>query len=251
MRKICVSLAVVASLLFTGLVAAQCWGQQPTLGRASPTERIVLSKINTTEYAVSIDGKQVGNFDLSNMTFRPCDSKKWGDPIKLLEIEDPQDWREHGVDKSKLKIRNPVTSDIEIPDDSKKLRVTVIGGVATRAKAVEDITDAKLDVVLWQCSKDHWSLADTETGKPAFKNDGSPTIYVQAPDGKVLHRQDDDKGVVGAIRKASKDYKFENDPDLRKEVVPLSPLAAPIGVLPMLLMLAGAAFVFFRHQLGV
>ena len=34
----------------------------------------------------------------------------------------------------------------------------------------------------------HWSL------EPGFVTTGSPTIYCQAPSGKVLHRQDDYQG---------------------------------------------------------
>jgi hypothetical protein len=61
---------------------------------------------------------------------------------------------------------------------------------------------------------------------------GSPTIYLQAPDGKVLHRQDDYRpGDLGAIRKAIARYDAKKDPDARRPAV---------AGLPLLLVMGGA-----------
>ena len=55
--------------------------------------------------------------------------------------------------------------------------------------------------------------------KPGFVTSGQPTIYCQAPDGKVLHRQDDYGGpeqLAEAARKAKPNYRPENDPNVNR-----------------------------------
>jgi hypothetical protein len=73
-----------------------------------------------------------------------------------------------------------------------------------------------------------------------FKTDGDPTVYCQAPSGKVLHRQDDYQGgpdaLIGALRKAKANYDPKRDPDLRKAdtitqlAVNLFPFAIAAGI---------------------
>jgi hypothetical protein len=67
-----------------------------------------------------------------------------------------------------------------------------------------------------------YSPDDWEVSRFGFVTTGSPTIYIQQPDGKVLHRQDDYKGlddlkvVFSKIRVKDPNYDPSKDPDLRK-----------------------------------
>jgi hypothetical protein len=97
-------------------------------------------------------------------------------------------------------------------------------------------------------------LKDGVTGQTLFKVDGRPTVYLQAPDGKVLHRQDDFKGPddFQAIRKAIKSYDAGKDVDLRKTPAPddkKAPTPAAPAISPWLLIGGAAAlFLFLRSQ---
>ena len=56
-----------------------------------------------------------------------------------------------------------------------------------------------------------------------FVTAGTPTVYLQAPDGKVLHRQDNySPGDFQAIRKAIDKYDAKRDPDVRQASAPVS-----------------------------
>ncbi|GIW83079.1 MAG: hypothetical protein KatS3mg105_4886 [Gemmatales bacterium] len=67
---------------------------------------------------------------------------------------------------------------------------------------------------------ENWAL------RPGFVTSGRPTIYVQSPDGEVLHRQDDYEGGIGALsvaleracqlRRRNPLYRPQLDPDLRQ-----------------------------------
>jgi len=62
---------------------------------------------------------------------------------------------------------------------------------------------------------DHWAIA-----RQGFQTGGQPTIYIQKPDGVVLHRQDDYQGGAEALaevlRKLDPNYQPEKDRDRRK-----------------------------------
>ena len=123
-----------------------------------------------------------------------------------------------------------------LPDFTGKQRVTVIGSQADRQRVLADLarTPEAAKVVLKDYAPDHWAVAQS-----GFKTTGSPTIYVQAADGKVLHRQDDYKGgvagVVKALRRADPAYDPSKDPDLRVDPVkpaPITPAPVPAPVAP-------------------
>jgi len=141
----------------------------------------------------------------------------------------------YGVDSSKLERGkhehyflngNPVSKDTAIrkvsgiPDDSKLLRVTVIGAEEDRKLVVNDFKNNPIFkefhdlVVLQDYPPEHWSVKDA-----GFFTEGKPVIYIQQPNGKVLHRQNDyvdgPEGLVTALRKADPNYRREGDPDLR------------------------------------
>jgi len=139
-------------------------------------------------------------------------------------------------------------------DDSGKLRLTVIGTEADRRRVLDDLKSRLADIAS-QClvqdySPDHWAVA-----RAGFYTAGKPTIYVQAPDGKVLHRQDDyTDGAEGLrlafeqLRKPDPDYRPDKDPDLRRPVRGLLSrvfeiLMYPFRVILSWLLAAGVAFI--------
>jgi hypothetical protein len=81
----------------------------------------------------------------------------------------------------------------------------------------------------------HWHVA------AGFVTTGQPTLYVQLPDGQVLHRQDDyadgAEGLAaalaqaGRLRKPAPDYKPEADRDLRRRLLPGFRVPASVYVL--------------------
>jgi hypothetical protein len=106
-----------------------------------------------------------------------------------------------------------------IPDDSGKLHLTIIGAETERQRVLTDLATAP-DLAEFRdrfsvqdYPADHWAV--TLCG---FYTAGHPTIYLQLPSGKVLHRQDDYDGpkrLAEALRRASSSYDAQRDPDLR------------------------------------
>jgi hypothetical protein len=116
-----------------------------------------------------------------------------------------------------------------VPDDADKVRLTVIGADSDRRTVAADL-DAhpalkalKEKLVVQSYPPSHWAVAGA-----GFRTDGRPTIYLQAPDGQVLHRQDDYAGgadrLAAAIRRADPNYDPAKDPDLTR---PKAPAPAP------------------------
>lgn len=116
-----------------------------------------------------------------------------------------------------------IVGDKKLTDDSNKLRVTIIADDGTQKRVIADINSLIKDINEWAIVRgyppNHWCL------EPGFVTMGNPTVYCQAPGGKVLHRQDDYDGggedLAGALRKAKSSYDAKKDPDLRKPVFPL------------------------------
>lgn len=280
-------LSLLAALCLVGSVAAQCCGpncQVPS--RVDPPAMSLTRVPGADQWGVYLHGRQVGTFDAAGRKFRPYDEKtdRWGDEVGLDPVtwaaagackcvkckcaEDPvvgQSWQEHGVDEGKLRKSRYVVNGREvsqgeahravgdaIPDESKKLTVTLIGSKAERDKVAADLrtldpaTAARVNV--WSVPPDHHSLKDTETGQVVGKTDGHPTVYVQAPDGKVLHRQDDAVQAVEAVRKAVKGYDPAKDPDLRKPSHPVDPAAPSSNLIPICCLVAVGAFVLWSRS---
>lgn len=111
-----------------------------------------------------------------------------------------------------------------IPDDRHKLRLTIIGSEEECRRVLDDLEKhpelaACKNLVLVQSYRPtHWAVRDV-----GFVTTGHPTIYLQAPDGRVLHRQDDYQGGAErlslAIRKADPSYRPDKDPDLTKPAI--------------------------------
>jgi hypothetical protein len=199
------------------------------------------------------NGVQVGGWDYDARYWRAYDAVRdaWSTPLATPPVQPPaRAVPNFGVDAAKLQdgarfqlngrevSREKVLDAIadKIPEESKKFRVTIVGTPEDRkrvADAFQDIEPAlKERTALWSVPPDHWSLTDTATGKPVFRTDGKPMIYVQAPNGRVLHRQADFAGAgdFQAIRKAVKKYDDAKDPDLRKDAP--APMPAPVPAPP-------------------
>ena len=72
-----------------------------------------------------------------------------------------------------------------LEDDSAKLRLTIIGSKEERARVLAALPSEASRYLVKAYAPSDWAVA-----RAGFKTDGHPTIYVQAPDGTVLHRQD-------------------------------------------------------------
>ena len=112
-----------------------------------------------------------------------------------------------------------------VPDDAGRMKLTAIGPKDLTAKVLADVasspafTDLKGKLSVKAYEPTNWAVA-----RYGFKTDGKPTVYLQAPDGKVLHRQDDYEGgadrLARAVRKADPTYDQKKDPDLSKPSLP-------------------------------
>src|SRR4029079_2216874 len=128
--------------------------------------------------------------------------------------------------------------------------LTVIGDPASTAAVTKDLASApalapwKDRLVVQSYTPSHWAVA-----KAGFYTAGTPTVYVQAPSGKVLHRQDDyadgAEGLAQALRRADPNYDPAKDPDLRKAArFDLSRIPLPVWFLAAL----AAVFLLRRNR---
>ena len=125
-------------------------------------------------------------------------------------------------------------------DDRDKLRVTIVGPEAERRAAraaIEqhpDFAALRERIAVRDYPPDHWAL------QVGFITTGRPTIYCQAPSGKVLHRQDDFVGgadaAVAALRRANEAYDPKRDPDLRSASFDFGVLLKPATIVVALLL---------------
>jgi hypothetical protein len=131
----------------------------------------------------------------------------------------------------------------QLPDDSKWLCLTIIGPDASRKQVLNDLQSSpalapwKDKVKVQDYPPDHWAVKDV-----GFVTTGNPTIYCQAPDGKVLHRQDDYRGpeaLAEALRKADAAYQPKKDPDLNKPWSGVPPVVWVAGAILLILFLKG------------
>ena len=129
-----------------------------------------------------------------------------------------------------------------LTDDSTKLRLTVIGSDVERKQVLNDVqTNPVLSPLKDTLLVQDYAPTEWET-RPGFANGGHPTIYLQAPDGKVLYHRDDyqqgPEGIAGAVRKADPKYDPAKDPNGSpslpnidwSDLQPYAPLAV-LGVL--------------------
>jgi hypothetical protein len=128
-------------------------------------------------------------------------------------------------------------SSQNIPEDETTRRLTVIGPQTLRDRVLHDLDKAdslarwRGKLILSSYDPAHWHVS-----RVGFVTRGKPTIYVQAANGVVLHRQDDYDDAAGglatALRRLDPSYRPEEDVDQRKqkpEPVPVPrPIPAPV-----------------------
>jgi hypothetical protein len=176
-----------------------------------------------------------------------CDNPKFGDTIETdvaqnfgidagwrKRAQGPESYTLNGEHVTRESAEQSLTADNQLTDDSGKLRLTVIGADADRNAVIADLAKAPAfaayrdQFLIQPYPPDHWAVK-TE----GFVTSGKPTIYVQAPGGKVLHRQDDYEGgapaLVEAIRKTQPNYDPKADQDARKDS-PTGTDLAPWGI---------------------
>jgi hypothetical protein len=186
------------------------------------------------------ENEVTGGFDWKTATWFPYrgvwGKGQWGQPAPLPPGTPPL-----GVDGDKLTgasqyWHNGKAVDrqyilavfAKLQDDRNKLHLTVIGNADEQKRVIAELPpELKATVKVHGYSPDSWAIAGL-----GFVSNGSPTIYLQAPDGKVLWRQDRYSGAndFQAIRKKVDAYDPARDP-------------GPNGVeaLPVAWILAGAA----------
>lgn len=220
---------------------------------------------------------QVGGFDHATREYRPLldwKRNRWGSPT-TPPIEPPETTGQapltepmnFGVDLSKIpkektyelngdhSCKDHVMEAIhaKLPDDKSQLRLTLIGSKEDRDRVLKDLKNPEnvgiaAKTVVWSVPPDHWSVRDNATGKPMFKTDGKPSVYLTTPSGKVLLRQDEFKGpeTFKAIRRAVEGYDSKRDPTGN------SPILDELGKLPPVVWyaLGGLAFLFVLPKGG-
>jgi hypothetical protein len=232
-----------AALIFLGTALtanAQCGGGQCRQPEPQPTGyEWQANPADPGRVYLYLAGRLLGGYDLAEDYYRPYDtqSDSWGEKTSPPVVPPHRQQQAFfGVDASKLTGSEKYTLHTgagcqeitkseahgivgsQLQDDSNKLRVTVIGNDSQQKQVAADLAKSQADLANWAIirgySPDHWAL------KPGFVTSGSPTIYCQAPTGKVLHRQDDYQGggkaLAEALRKAKDIYDPKNDKDLRK-----------------------------------
>jgi hypothetical protein len=213
-------------------------------------------------------GRQVGAYHLVEDYYRPLDplTRRWGERCKP-PVEPPR--RNFGLVQEQIRAGDHYSlngrevsreqvqqvlgdGDKKVPDDSKKLRLTVIGDKAWQS-VVDDVSRTEAlapwrdKVVAAWYPPDHWAVM-----RQGFRTDGRPTIYVQAPDGTVLHRQDDYRGgaaeLAEVLRKLDPSYRPDKDRDRRKPDLLGGLLPRVPWSVPAVLLGAAALLVIFRRK---
>jgi hypothetical protein len=184
-----------------------------------------------------VNGRQLGGYDADRDEWRTfdLDAGTWGPPQalfphrtgRLIGVDGPNFgvMRERlGGEERYLLSGRPVHAAAAreavggLEDDSALLHLTVIGPPAERQAVLDDLehhaalAPLRRQLLVQGYDPDHWAVAGA-----GFVRTGHPTIYLQAPDGQVLHRQDEYRGpdkLAEAIRRANPNYHPEQDPDL-------------------------------------
>lgn len=221
------------------------------------------------EAALYENGRQVGGFHYVQSVYRHLANGRWSaptnPPITVPARMTAMIEQNFGLDLAKLKAADdaptykhsgkPVSREAAmdilakgLPNDGDKLWLTLIGSDDDRKRTEADLpADVKDRVKLSSFKPDSWQV------QPGFVTTGSPTLYLQAPAGKVLHRQDDYKaGDFQAIRKAVAGYDSKKDLDVRAPALP-SPanVFTPQNIILGGLLAAVAALYFNQRKVAV
>ncbi|MHB1423483.1 MAG: hypothetical protein ACYC3I_09875 [Gemmataceae bacterium] len=199
------------------------------------------------------EGRQVGNWRISSREYFPLVANGvWGKPCPP-PYPPPQDvvapgkvesdgTINFGLDQARLRAggkhllggkevsKEELLQAIgrpQLPKDDKWLSLTIIGPEAARKMVLSDLLNSpflmpwKDRIKVRDYPPDHWAVKDA-----GFVTTGQPTIYCQAADGTVLHRQDAYRGpeaLAEVLRRADPNYQPERDPDLNKPLSSVPP----------------------------
>ena len=227
-----------ATLLFL-ILGFGPWGETPR-----PSVEWTQLK-DKTQIALIVDGKQVGNYHTDLNEYHPydpaTDTFKAGNntppyPIPANFLPRKPDVVNFGVNRSQIGKERYVINGLNateeealqalteknLPNDKHFLRLTIIGPEDLRKQVRHDLENNPLltslaeKYLVQDYAPDNWAV------KQGFYTQGSPTIYLQTPTGKVLHRQDDYKdgalGLATALRKADPNYSPVEDVDRRRGI---------------------------------
>lgn len=129
-----------------------------------------------------------------------------------------------------------------VPDDSAKNSLTVMGGSADQRKAILD----GLALPQFSAWKESLVVQEYEADSPMLKcgfkvSAASPTIYLQAPSGKVLARVEgyDGSTTIERVRKCDPNYDPAKDPPNSKPSPAAPDSGESIGVAGLLAVLGG------------
>jgi hypothetical protein len=180
---------------------------------ASPSVEWV-SMTDKTQIALMVNGKQVGNYHLDLNEYHPydplTDTFKGGEnppphplPANLLRKPEITNFgvnrtaphtREryiiNGIDATGEEALQAL-QEKNVPNDKSLLRLTIIGPEAIRKQVRSDMENHPSlacfseKYLVQDYAPDNWAV------RQGFFTEGQPTIYLQLPTGKVLHRQDD------------------------------------------------------------
>lgn len=217
-------------ILFLFLLAMPAFGQDVPEWKPAPYDP-------QNQSFVYQHGRLLGGFNHDSGWYWPWLGNAWGLPTKDCPFNPPV--KNFGVHMGKISSEpaytvngKPVSPHLAhaavdaIPNHKDHFRITFIGDdEKKRLKAYKDwqlfVAGSPYANIVdsWEVPANHWSMKDGETGAPGFIAPGDPTIYLQSPDGRVLHRQDDYNGPMDfqAIRKAIDEYDYRRDPDRRYE----------------------------------
>jgi hypothetical protein len=207
-------------------------------------------------------GKQLGNYSFTEACYREyLGNDRWG-PATIPPVEQPpcpEKYRKkttrlggkdnYGVDLDHLareatyalngrrvqrhEAFQAILAGNSLTDDTRKLRVTVIGDEKKCAAVVKDLKAAFGDDLLIQSYRPgHWALKVFNLDQIA--NPPDPIIFVESPPdskgrARVLYTQfgydgDDDAGkLVEAVRQADPNFRPHPSPDPRKPPEPPKP----------------------------
>lgn len=166
------------------------------------------------------------NFGLDLRQWRPAAKVSLnGQPISLKEAERLLD--------------GPATTGPDLPSDGQRRRLTLIGPAAAR-QAVErelagPLRELAADYLLKSYLPNDWAMR-----LAGFVTHGSPTIYAQEADGRVLFRQDDGQDLrrnLEAVRAPKRNYQPHLDPDYRRAAPPAD---EPSVLFPLLCLVMSA-----------
>ena len=170
------------------------WG-----GVTNPSVEWTTISSDKTQIALMVNGKQVGNYHLDLNEYHPYDPL----PANLLRKPEITNFgvnrltphtREryiiNGIDATGEEALQAL-QEKNVPNDKSLLRLTIIGPEALRKQVRSDIenhpslTCFSEKYLVQDYAPENWAV------KQGFFTEGKPTIYLQLPSGKVLHRQDD------------------------------------------------------------